>query len=678
MSMFMLDQSEAVIGISVSVASAATLLLYYLTRPQSPSSKRSDSALSRDIGGGVRISSICSSDDVNDNPYDGVETLYDAFARGRRISGDKPCLGRRVGEQFQWVTYNELSERVQNFGSGLVAEGVPAGGDIYIGIIGINCIDWVVAQLGAVHYSIVFVPMYDTLGDEAMCHILAQTGCQIVVAHPQKIEKMRNYLSSCSRQVKTIVKMSEDPTEKEILDFTGLNVAIKSMKDIEEKGINHPLPHLPPKPTGIYTICYTSGTTGIPKGALISHQNMTTTMAGVMLTNPDFILTPQDVHFSYLPLCHLFEMNVHMFSYTAGAGIGFYSGSALDLPDDIRILRPTVFPAVPRVLNKFMEKIKKTISSKGAIATWLFERALSSKSSDLSRGIMQKDIWDRIILQKVRDGFGGRISLIATGAAPVLPETLNFFRAVFGANVYEGYGQTESTAGCTFTQPFDFKGGHVGPPLPSNLMKLVDSSETGHFVSEGKGEICVKGKNVFMGYYKDEENTKAVLDEDGWLHTGDIGEWNSAGCLMVVDRKKYIFKTSLGEYIAPEKIENVYEIHELVQIAFVDGDSTKPKIVAVIIPDQELFVKWAASIGKGNLSFAELLTDEDTTSKFLRVINDHAKKMLNGFELLADIRLVDVTLTVENDLVTPTFKKKRPSLHHHFSSTFQAMYKQIG
>ena len=677
MSMFMLDQSEAVIGISVSVASAATVLLYYLTRPHSPHSRRADTPLSRDIGGAVRISSICPTDDVIDTPYDGVETLYDAFSRGKKISGDNPCLGRRDGEQYRWVTYNELADRVHNFGSGLVAEGIPAGGDVYIGIIGINCIDWVVAQIGAVHYSIVFVPMYDTLGDEAMCHILSQTGCQIVVAHPQKVEKMRNFLSSGSRSVRVIVKMCDNPTEQEIIDFKEQGVAIKSMQDIEEQGLKHPQPHLPPKPNDLYTICYTSGTTGIPKGAMISHENMTTTMAGVMLTNSDFVLTPDDVHFSYLPLCHLFEMNVHMFTYTAGAAIGFYSGSALELPDDIRILRPSVFPAVPRVLNKFMEKIKKTIASKGALATWIFERALASKSADLRKGIMQKDIWDRIILQKVRDGFGGKISLIATGAAPVLPETLNFFRAVFGANVYEGFGQTESTAGCTFTQPFDYNGGHVGPPLPNNLIKLVDSSETGHFVSEGKGEICVKGKNVFMGYYKDEENTSAALDEDGWLHTGDIGEWNSVGCLMVIDRKKYIFKTSLGEYIAPEKIENVYELHEMVQIAFIDGDSTKPKIAAIIIPDQELILRWAASIGKGSLSYEDLLLDQDTGSKFLTEINNHAKLMLNGFELIADVRLVDVTLTVENDLVTPTFKKKRPSLHRHFKSTFQTIYKDM-
>ena len=675
MSRFMLEQPE-VLAVSVSLASAATAALaYYLTRPNLP--RQTTGPLSRDIGGGVRISSLCPTDEVIDKPYDGVETLYDAFQRGLRISPDRQCMGYRDGDKYVWTTYSELEKRVKDFGSGLVAEGIKPGGDIYIGIIGINCVDWVVAQLGSVFYSVVFVPMYDTLGDEAMSHILKQTGCQIVVAHPNKVEKMSNFLKAGEHKVRVVVKMCADPTAEEKSEFDQLGVAIKSMQDIEKLGSAAPQEVCVPAPEDVYTICYTSGTTGIPKGALISHQNMTTTMAGVMLTNPDFILSNEDVHFSYLPLCHLFEMNVHMFVYTAGASVGFYSGSPLEIPQDILVLQPSIFPAVPRVLNKFMDRIQKAISDKGAIAQWLFDKALASKYADLKKGIVSRNIWDRILLQKIRDMFGGKISLIATGAAPVLPETLNFFRAVFAANVYEGFGQTESTAGCTFTQPFDFSGGHVGPPLPSNLIKLVDSDETGHFVKDGKGEVCVKGNNVFLGYYKDEINTKSALDDEGWLHTGDIGEWNAMGCLRIIDRKKYIFKTSLGEYIAPEKIENVYELHGMVQQMFIDGNSTKPKIAAIIIPDEDNFLKWAATIGKGGIPYKELLDDPVVNTKFISVVNAFAKSKLKPFELAARIRLVDVTMTVENDMVTPTFKKKRPCLKRHFSQMFDVMYSEI-
>ena len=674
MSRFMLDQPE-VLAVSVSLVSAATALAYYLTRPNSP--RQAASPLSRDIGGGVRISSLCPTNEVIDKPYDGVETLYDAFQRGLRISGDSQCMGHRNGDKFVWTTYNEVEKRAKDFGSGLVAEGIKPGGDIYIGIIGVNCLDWVVAQLGSVFYSVVFVPMYDTLGDEAMSHILQKTGCQIVVAHPDKVAKMANFLRAGSHEVRVVVKMVADPSTEEKSEFQELGVAIKSMQDIEGLGQAAPQEVVPPAPEDVYTICYTSGTTGIPKGALISHQNMTTTMAGVMLTNSDFILSPEDVHFSYLPLCHLFEMNVHMFVYTAGASVGIYSGTPLAIPDDIRILQPTVFPAVPRVLNKFKDKIQKSVAEKGAIAQWIFEKALESKFADLKKGIMRQNIWDKILLQKIRDMFGGKINLIATGAAPVLPETLNFFRAVFAANVYEGFGQTESTAGSTFTQPFDFIGGHVGPPLPGNLVKLVDSDETGHFVKDGKGEVCVKGKNVFMGYYKDEKNTKAALDDEGWLHTGDIGEWNPAGCLRIIDRKKYIFKTSLGEYIAPEKIENMYELHGMVQQMFIDGNTSKSKIAAVIIPDEDNLQKWAATIGKGGMSYSELLEDPVVNTKFITVVNAFAKTKLKSFELAAKIRLVDVALTVENDMVTPTFKKKRPCLKRHFSQMFDVMYSEI-
>ena len=677
MSSFLLEQPELLTLVAVTAASA---LAYFLTRYPSRSGGgggAAQPALSRDIGDGVRVSSLCTGTDLLDDPYDGVETLADAFLHGLEFTGDGPCLGHREGDTYIWMSYRELATRLRFFGSGLIAEGIPAGGEKKIGIIGINCKDWVVAQLGAVFYNIVFVPMYDTLGDDAVSHILQQTACEIVIAHPNKLAKMRTFLGAGPNKVKMIVKMCEAPTEEECTEFQDLNVRLCSFTEIEALGEASPKDHFLPKPEDVYTICYTSGTTGIPKGAIITHQNMTTTMAGVMKTNSDFILSPADVHFSYLPLCHLFEMSVHLFTYTAGASIGFYSGSPLVIAEDIRILRPTVFPAVPRVLNKFMEKIKKTIAAKGAVASWLFEKALASKSADLERGVMRLTIWDRLLLGKIRESFGGRINLIATGAAPILPETLNFFRAVFNSNVYEGFGQTESTAGCTFTQPGDFVGGHVGPPLPSNYIKLVDSEETGHFVRDGQGEVCVKGKNVFKGYYLNPETTAEALDPEGWLHTGDIGIWNPQGCLRIVDRKKYIFKTSIGEYIAPEKIENVFELHELVQQMFIDGDSSKPKIAAVVIPDPDNFQKWVARFEKGGMDGEALLEDPEINSAFLTEINAFAKSKLKPFELIAKMRLTDTAMSIENDFLTPTFKKKRPGLKRHFSKSFEIMYSEI-
>ena len=670
-----ITEQQAVMAASAIAVISVSVISYMLTR--NPFRRDPSVVHSREIGNGVRISNICATEELLDEPYDNIRTLYDAFMRGYKISKDKNCVGYRDGSIYNWLSYEQLRYRVQCFGSGLLASGIDPDKNKHIGVIGINCIDWVVAQLGASFNRIVVVPMYDTLGDEAVRHILQQTECELVVAHPQKVAKVQKFLSSGAHNVRIVVKMCEQPTAKEEAECKNLDVQLMSVSDMEKLGKSNLKEFSPPKGEDLYTICYTSGTTGIPKGAMISHENMAYTMAGVMKSNKDFILDPTDVHYSYLPLCHLFEMSVHIFVYTAGASIGFYSGSPAEIPADLKLLKPSIFPAVPRVLNKFKERIEKTIAEKGSLASWIFNRGLISKYADLNNGIMRKSIWDALIFNKIKEGFGGRISLIATGAAPILPETLNFFRAVFGANVYEGYGQTESTAGCTFTIPADYTGGHVGPPLPTNYIKLVDSDETGHFVSEGKGEVCIKGKNVFSGYYRDLENTKNALDRDGWLHTGDIGEWNKLGCLRIIDRKKYIFKTSLGEYIAPEKIENVYELHNLVYQMFIDGNSRKPVIAAVMIPDEENLLKWAADKGKGKMTFKQLIEDPDVNSEILHEINTFVSRKLMKFELVAKLRLVDQQMSIENDLLTPTFKKKRPSLKRHFSQSFDIMYGEM-
>eukprot|EP00116_Pleurobrachia_bachei_P004059 sb/3464321/ len=382
----------------VSGVSVALVVLYSLTRTSS-SPSRSDSPHSRDIGGGVRISALCKEDKLHEEPFGGVKTLYEAFYSGYNMNPDHDCLGARSGEQYHWISYRQLEERVKSFGSALVKE----CGDNFVGIIGINCIDWVVAQLGCVFYNRVLVPMYDTLGDEAMGHIIQQTDCKVIVSHPDKIAKVANFLQAGPHGVTTVIKMKSEPTEAEKAQFRELGVSLRSVADMIESGSRDVKEPTPPSTTDIYTICYTSGTTGIPKGAVITHENMATTMAGVIATNRDFLLSPGQIHFSYLPLCHLFEMSVHLFVFTSGAAVGYYSGNPLDLPDDIRILQPTVFPAVPRVLNKFRDRIQGIINEKPALVRWLFARGLASKYADLNRGVFEQNMWDKLVFKKIRD-----------------------------------------------------------------------------------------------------------------------------------------------------------------------------------------------------------------------------------------------------------------------------------
>ncbi|EPB65024.1 hypothetical protein ANCCEY_15913, partial [Ancylostoma ceylanicum] len=182
---------------------------------------------------------------------------------------------------------------------------------------------------------------------------------------------------------------------------------------------------------------------------------------------------------------------------------------------------------------------------------------------------------------------GGRVRLMVTGSAPLAENVLTFVRAAMGCIVVEGYGQTECVAACTVSMEGDSKAGHVGMAIPSASIKLVDVPELGYFSKDEAGEVCVKGPIVFRGYYKNEEQTKEVLDEDGWLHTGDIGRWTKEGTLKIVDRKKHIFKLAQGEYVAPEKIENIYVRSKYVAQSFVYGESLKTCLIAVVVPDAE-------------------------------------------------------------------------------------------
>ncbi|KAF7483062.1 Hypothetical predicted protein [Marmota monax] len=287
--------------------------------------------------------------------------------------------------------------------------------------------------------------------------------------------------------------------------------------------------------------------------------------------------TCADVHFSYLPLAHMFERMVQSVVYCHGGRVGFFQGDIRLLSDDMKALRPTIFPVVPRLLNRMYDKIFSQADT--PLKRWLLEFAARRKQAEVRSGIIRNNsIWDELFFNKIQASLGGRVRMIVTGAAPASPTVLGFLRAALGCQVYEGYGQTECTAGCTFTTPGDWTSGHVGAPLPCNHIKLVDVEELNYWTYKGEGEICVRGPNVFKGYLKDQDRTKEALDSDGWLHTGDIGKWLPEGTLKIIDRKKHIFKLAQGEYVAPEKIENIYIRSEPVAQIYVHGDSLKDSV----------------------------------------------------------------------------------------------------
>lgn len=630
----------------------------------------------------IRVSAKLKSNELIDKYFDDVTTLYDGFMRGCRVAGDKPCLGMRPNQQspYKWTTYNEVKDRATNFGSGLInVVGLRPNNDQLVGIYAKNMVEWVVAEKGLIFYNMCLVPMYNTLGDQAMRYICQQTEleCMIVENGKALTEFERDVLKfDEGKGIKKIVLIERSASDAEVVQRTeARGIQVYNFTDLEENGAQNPLPHNAPSPKDVTVINYTSGTTGNPKGVMLTHENFVAdaSAAYYMLPRP---FKPTDSWFSYLPLPHVFERTVQICLMMCGAQIGFFSGDVRNMPADLGALKPTIFGGVPRIWTRFYDKIINA-GAGSWLKTKLINMAIGSKVKDVEKGTIKNNtIWDRIVFKKVTTLLGGRVEIAITGAAPISPEILNVLRAAFGAYIIEGYGQTECAAACCGTLPGDHSG-TVGAPLVCNQIKLDDVGEMDYFAKDGKGEICVRGPNVMKGYYKNQEKTDETIDKDGWLHTGDIGTWTKTGALKIIDRKKNIFKLAQGEYIAPEKIENIYVRAGPVMQVYVHGESLQAQLVAIVVPDPETFEAWCAQNGVKD-SLVNLCNNENVKKMVLKEMNDLGKQsLLKSFEMAKAIHLEPEPWTVELGLLTPTFKSKRPQLRKHYESQITSMYQQL-
>ncbi|XP_005168406.1 long-chain-fatty-acid--CoA ligase 1a isoform X2 [Danio rerio] len=610
--------------------------------------------------------------------YKDALTLYEFFLRGLRVSNNGPCLGsRKAGQPYKWLSYKEVADRAEFAGSALLHRGHSQSGDKYIGIFAQNRPEWTISELACYTYSLVAVPLYDTLGTEAISYVIDKASITTIICDiADKARLILDCVSGRKHSVTTIVIMESFDSEL-TAQAQNCGIDIISLKELEAIGkANHKTP-IPPKPEDLALICFTSGTTGNPKGAMLTHGNVVSNCSAfIKITEVHCMLNQTDIHISYLPLAHMFERVVEGVLLCHGAKIGYFQGDIRLLMDDLKNLKPTIFPVVPRLLNRMFDKIFGQANT--PLKRWLLDFATSRKEAELKSGVVRKDsMWDKLIFSKVQASLGGRVRLMITGAAPVSPTVLTFLRAALGCQFYEGYGQTECTAGCTMSLPGDWTAGHVGAPLPCNFVKLVDVAEMNYFAANGEGEVCVKGPNVFQGYLKDPEQTSGAVDKAGWLHTGDIGKWLPNGTLKIIDRKKHIFKLAQGEYIAPEKIENIYIRSDPVAQVFVHGDSLQACLVGVVVPDPDFLPGWAKNRGIEG-SFNDLCKSKEVKNAILEDMIQLGKEAgLKSFEQVRDIALHLEMFSVQNGLLTPTLKAKRTELKSRFREQIDQLYAKI-
>uniref|UniRef100_A0A0X3NXW6 long-chain-fatty-acid--CoA ligase n=2 Tax=Schistocephalus solidus TaxID=70667 RepID=A0A0X3NXW6_SCHSO len=425
-------------------------------------------------------------------------------------------------------------------------------------------------------------------------------------------------------------------------------------------------------------ICYTSGTTGLPKGVTLTNREILGTIAGMVKQTPELV-SDDAVHLAFLPLAHVYEQLVELLVLYSGGRIGFSLGGLPTLMQDIVALRPTLFVAVPRLLNRLYGAVHSKISSRGWEKTAL-EWAVDSQLTLADKQIYYHGtLYDKLIFSKIRQLFGGNLKAVITGSAAMSSNVLRFTRALFNCPVIEGYGCTEACGVLTISVAGDLNGGHVGTPIPSVVLKLTDVPEMGIVAArDNKGEICWKSVGGTPGYYKSPEATADLIDQHGWMHTGDIGTWVN-DCLKIVDRCKHIFKLSQGEYVAPEKVELVYQESLLISNVFVDGSPLSSFPVAIIVPDKQGVLRALNENGKNFNNCALRTLCESSLVKTLiykDCIRLGEKAKLRGFEKVRNIHLTPRAFTVENGLLTPTLKASRHAIRRCYSKELVLLQKE--
>jgi long-chain acyl-CoA synthetase len=454
-----------------------------------------------------------------------LSTLPEVFDSGYALSKNSTFLGHRpivskspttYAHHYVWQTYAEVDERRRHVGSALhtlFEDGTVGGGEYpTVGLWSPNRPEWVIVELALNAYGKVGVSLYDTLGDEAVEYIIDHAHLTVIFTTSGHLATL---LRAAPRHPHLRLVVVIDELEPETKRFATawsqtLGVKLQELHEFEKFGEKHRRDIIKSSPSDLATLCYTSGTTSIPKGVLLTHGNLAISAQSNLYGYS--IDTERVTLLSYLPLAHIYERINQLAVIALGGSIGFFTGDPLRLLEDAQVLKPNYFPAVPRVLNRIYQAAMvagNVPGLKGAI----FRRAVQTKLDNLhSTGVVTHPLWDRLVFKKIQTVLGGNVKLVVSGSAPISVEVLDFLKIALACDVYEGYGMTENCALCTRGLSGDpTSSGTVGPPQPAAEMKLVDVPGM-NYTAEDKpfprGEICCRGPGVFTQYYKDEKKNR--------------------------------------------------------------------------------------------------------------------------------------------------------------------------
>ena len=626
------------------------------------------------------------------------KTFQHIILHSFQVYANKPCIGVRMklpdGKlgPYKFKTYDQVFYICQMLGSGILNLNLTSwvhdeSKNIrfrFIGIISKNTEQYLELDLASHLYKINLISIYDTLGPEAMNFIVEQTQLETVFCSNNFIDYLCAKIKEgkCGK-LKNIVAFDK-PHEQQFKTAKEIGIFLTDWDHVIEVGMEKIQEFVSIDQNDIFTFCYTSGSSGLPKAVMLTHQNIIAVIAAIMEKH-DISFNSDDVHLSYLSMAHMFEKLLFSILIFNGARIGLYHGDVKLLKHDLQELKPTIFATVPRLYKRFYDLIQTKFKKLTGINKWFLDRAIANKLSNLKHYAKYNHLmYDIIVFKKISDIFGGRVRFGIIGGAPISSHIIEFWKITLSCPILEAYGQTESTGLSFCTMATDKDSGHVGGPLTCIEFKLVDDPEMQYSSSDKnekgektpRGEVLIRGPSVFVGYYKDPKNSEESLDKDGWLHTGDIGEIRSNGSIKIIDRKSNIFKLSHGEYIAAVKLENIYLKSRYVDDVFIYGDSLQSHLIGVVVPNKENLRILTDENGlKG--TFEEICQQSKIVSKVVEDMNKVGKEEgLLAFELVKKIKLEPILFS-ENNLTTPSYKLRRNEIKNFYLKDLKKMYNAI-
>ena len=578
-------------------------------------------------------------------------------------SPDREAYRFPKGDEWESVTWQETGDRVTRLAAGLVALGVEP--EQRVGIASATRYEWILADLSIMCAGAATTTVYPSTIDDDVAYILADSECRVVFAEDDeqiaKLTKHRSELPHLTKVV-TVDGATDDDWVIDLAELERLGQELLAEQpDVVEQRVAET------KPDALATLIYTSGTTGRPKGVRLRHSSWTYEGAAIQAQG---ILTEDDLQFLWLPMAHSFGKVLLSTQLACGFPTAV-DGRVDKIIENLAVVKPTFMGAAPRIFEKAHGRIITMQQTEGGLKEKIFNRAFQV-GKEVRRLKLegkpvpfllakQHAVFDKLVFAKIRERFGGRVRFFISGAAALNQEVAEWFH-VAGILILEGYGLTETSAGSFVNRPDNYKFGSVGLVFDGSEVKIAED-----------GEVLIKGPGVMDGYHNLPEQTADTL-QDGWLHTGDIGELDAEGFLKITDRKKDLFKTSGGKYIAPSSIESQFKAICPYASQFLVHGNDRNYCVALITLDPDAMADWATHNGMEGASYSEIVSSEkvnDMVAGYVETLN----KRLNRWETIKKWILLDHDLSVESGELTPSMKVKRKVVEQNYKDQIDALYK---